>query len=95
MTPLKIQAASLVFLATTLRLVKGHGQVHSVITSSGPYQAADAYQAADPTSPLRKLNTYGPANFTDSEITCGVCRQSNAQLWRLKFFRCSRVEISR
>lgn len=74
MTPSKIQAASLVLLAAAVGLVSAHGQVHSVITSSGTYQAADAYAAVDPTSPLRKLNTYGPAaNFTGPDITCGVC----------------------
>ncbi|GJE96295.1 glycosyl hydrolase family 61 protein [Phanerochaete sordida] len=71
MTPLKLQAASLVLLAAALRAVHAHGQVHSVITNYGTYQAADAYQAVDPTSPLRKLNTYGPANFTTPDITCG------------------------
>nr|AAM22493.1 family 61 endoglucanase [Phanerodontia chrysosporium] len=71
MTPLKLQAASLVLLAASLRSVEGHGQVHSVITNYATYPAADAYQAVDPTSPLRKLNTYGPANFTSPENTCG------------------------
>lgn len=70
---MRIPAASLVLLASAAPLVLGHGQVHSVVTSSGTYQAADAYAAVDPTSPLRKLNTYGPAaDFTGPDITCGV-----------------------
>ena len=70
---MRIQAASLVLLAAAAPLVLGHGQVHSVTTSAGTYAAADAYAAVDPTSPLRKLNTYGPAaNFTGPDITCGV-----------------------
>ena len=60
------------FLVSVAPLVLGHGQVHSVTTNYGTYPAADAYAAVDPTSPLRKLNTYGPANFSDSTITCGV-----------------------
>ncbi|THG98883.1 hypothetical protein EW026_g3369 [Hermanssonia centrifuga] len=69
---MRIPAASLVLLASAAPLVLGHGQVHSVVTSSGTYQAADAYAAVDPTSPLRKLNTYGPAaDFTGPDITCG------------------------
>lgn len=72
-----IKVASLVLLAVVTPSVLGHGQVHSVIISSpsATFQAADAYAAADPASPLRKLNTYGPAaNFTGPDITCGVCR---------------------
>lgn len=73
---MKIQAAPLVVLASCAPLVFGHGQVHSVTTSYGTYAAADAYAAVDPTSPLRKLNTYGPAaNFTGPDITCGVRSQ--------------------
>ena len=55
-------------------VVLGHGQVRSFITSSKTYPAADAYaSAADPNSPIRKLNTYGPAApFTGADITCGV-----------------------
>lgn len=72
-TTMRIPAASLVFLVSTAPLVFGHGQVHSVVTNYGTYAAADAYAAVDPTSPLRKLNTYGPAaNFTGPDITCGV-----------------------
>ncbi len=79
---LNIKAASLVLLAAAAPVVLGHGQVHSVIIASpsATFPAADAYAAADPTSPLRKLNTYGPAaNFTGPDITCGVstrCRSS-------------------
>ncbi|KAJ3555081.1 hypothetical protein NM688_g2773 [Phlebia brevispora] len=69
---MKISAAPLVLLASSVPFVLGHGQVHSVTTSYGTYAAADAYAAVDPTSPLRKLNTYGPAaNFTGPDITCG------------------------
>ncbi|KAI0826292.1 glycosyl hydrolase family 61-domain-containing protein [Irpex lacteus] len=71
---LNIKAASLVLLAAAAPVVLGHGQVHSVIIASpsATFPAADAYAAADPTSPLRKLNTYGPAaNFTGPDITCG------------------------
>lgn len=74
---LNIKAASLVLLAAAIPLVLGHGQVHSVIIASpaATYQAADAYAAVLPTSPLRKLNTYGPAaDFTGPDITCGVSR---------------------
>lgn len=52
----------------------GHGQVRYFITSTTTYPAADGYAtSADPTSPVRKLDTYGPAvPFTGSAITCGV-----------------------
>lgn len=55
-------------------VVLGHGQVRSFITSEKTYPAADAYaSASDPNSPIRKLNTYGPAApFTGADITCGV-----------------------
>ncbi|KIM20926.1 carbohydrate-binding module family 1 protein [Serendipita vermifera MAFF 305830] len=51
----------------------GHGQVRSFITSTTTYPAADAYSSSpDPNSPIRKLDTYGPAEpFTGSAITCG------------------------
>lgn len=66
-------SASLAFVAS-LPVVLGHGQVHNFITAQKTYAAADAYAAADPSSPLRKLNTYGPAaDFTSPTITCGVC----------------------
>ncbi|KAI0682924.1 glycosyl hydrolase family 61-domain-containing protein [Cytidiella melzeri] len=71
---LNIKVASLVLLAAATPVVLGHGQVHSVIIASpaATFAAADAYLAVDPTSPLRKLNTYGPAaNFTGPDITCG------------------------
>ena len=70
---MRLSVAPLVVLATSLPLALRHGQVHSVITSSGTYKAADAYAAADPTSPLRKLNTYGfVEDFTGPDLTCGV-----------------------
>lgn len=52
----------------------GHGQVRWFITSTTTYPAADAYASSpDPNSPIRKLNTYGPAApFTGADITCGV-----------------------
>jgi lytic cellulose monooxygenase (C1-hydroxylating) len=52
----------------------GHGQVRWFITSTTTYPAADAYATSpDPNSPIRKLNTYGPAApFTGADITCGV-----------------------
>ncbi|KAG8998680.1 hypothetical protein FRB94_004664 [Tulasnella sp. JGI-2019a] len=54
-------------------LVAGHGQVHKIITATNTYIAADAYAAADPTSPIRKLNTYGPAaDMLGEDIVCGV-----------------------
>ena len=60
-------------LTTFLPPVLGHGQVHNFITPRKTYAAADAYAAADPNSPIRKLNTYGPAaDFTGVNITCGV-----------------------
>ncbi|KAG8820677.1 hypothetical protein FRC19_008677 [Serendipita sp. 401] len=53
--------------------VLGHGQVRYFITSTTTYPAADAYAASpDPSSPIRKLDTYGPAApFTGTAITCG------------------------
>ncbi|KIM20933.1 carbohydrate-binding module family 1 protein [Serendipita vermifera MAFF 305830] len=53
--------------------VLGHGQVRYFITSTTTYPAADAYASSpDPNSPIRKLDTYGPAApFTGSAITCG------------------------
>lgn len=88
-----IQVASLVLIATSLPTVLGHGQVHSVITSSGTYAAADAYAAVDPTSPLRKLNTYGPpSDFTGPDITCGVSLGiSHSVMQVLTGLRASRV----
>jgi cellulase len=51
----------------------GHGQVRNFIASSGVWSAADAYAAANMSSPIRKLDGYGPAaDFTNSSITCGV-----------------------
>jgi len=54
-------------------VVLGHGQVRSFITSTTTYPAADAYASSpDSSSPIRKLNTYGPAApFTGADITCG------------------------
>jgi cellulase len=53
--------------------VLGHGQVRNFIASSGVWSAADAYAAAKMSSPIRKLDGYGPAaDFTNSSITCGV-----------------------
>jgi len=52
--------------------VLAHGQLRQFITSSGVWTAADAYAAANASSPIRKLNTYGPpADFTTTDITCG------------------------
>ncbi|KIM20932.1 carbohydrate-binding module family 1 protein, partial [Serendipita vermifera MAFF 305830] len=53
--------------------ILGHGQVRHFITSTTTYRAADAYASLpDPNSPIRKLDTYGPAApFTDATITCG------------------------
>lgn len=60
-------------LAASIPSALGHGQVHNFITSKATYAAADAYAAVDPASPIRKLNTYGPAaDFTGVNITCGV-----------------------
>lgn len=55
-------------------LAAGHGQVHKIITHNpvATYVAADAYGAADPNSPIRKINEVGPATpFTGPNITCG------------------------
>jgi cellulase len=54
--------------------VLGHGQVHNFLTADGTvWPAADAYAAANLTSPFRHVNTYGPVpDFTTSDITCGV-----------------------
>ncbi|KAG6856681.1 hypothetical protein H0H87_001895 [Tephrocybe sp. NHM501043] len=60
-------------LCYTVPFVLAHGQVRNFIASSGTYAAADAYASALPDSPIRKLNTYGPAaDFTGANITCGV-----------------------
>lgn len=61
-----------VFNLYVLRVL-GHGQVHKIITATTTYIAADAYGAVDPTSPIRKLNTYGPASsMVGEDIVCGV-----------------------
>lgn len=70
---------------TLANTVFGHGQVRWFITSTTTYPAADAYASLpDPSSPIRKLNTYGFANpFTGADITCGVsswCNPSAASL---------------
>lgn len=50
-----------------------HGQLRNFIAASGTYAAADAYGAALPNSPIRKISEYGPAApFTGANITCGV-----------------------
>ena len=99
---MRLVSAYLALLAS-LPLVFGHGQVHNFITSQRTYAAADAYASADPTSPLRKLNTYGPAaDFTSPTITCGVCISSifgchptyyaypqNSGRWKYSSFRVS------
>ena len=76
---MKSYTALATVLASAAPLVLGHGQVHSVVTSYGTYPVADAYAAVNPASPMRKLNTYGPAaDFTGADITCGV---SIHKLW--------------
>ncbi|KAI0275209.1 glycosyl hydrolase family 61-domain-containing protein [Gloeopeniophorella convolvens] len=65
---------SLCVFLSALPAVQGHGQVHTVYTTSpaATWVAADAYANANASSPLRKLNTYGPvSDFTTPEITCG------------------------
>lgn len=63
---------SLAAFCSLLPSVLGHGQVRNFIASSGTYPAADAYASALPNSPIRKLNTYGPAaDFTSATIACG------------------------
>lgn len=66
------KAALVPILSASVAL--GHGQVRSFITSTTTYPAADAYASSpDANSPIRKLNTYGPAApFTGADITCGV-----------------------
>ncbi|KAH7102676.1 glycoside hydrolase [Auriculariales sp. MPI-PUGE-AT-0066] len=55
-----------------LPAVLAHGQVRSFTSSSGTWTSADAYTTANASSPIRKLNTYGPAaGFTGINITCG------------------------
>lgn len=64
-----------VALGVLASLVAGHGQVRKIITHNpvATYIAADAYAAADPNSPIRKISEYGPAApFTGTNITCGV-----------------------
>ncbi|KAI0073226.1 family 61 endoglucanase [Panus rudis PR-1116 ss-1] len=59
-------------IIASIPTVFGHGQVHNFITSTKTYAAPDAYSTPDPSSPFRKLNTYGPAaDFTGPNITCG------------------------
>jgi hypothetical protein len=71
--------STLAMFSTLLSLIlvapsaHGHGQVRNFIASSGVWSAADAYAAANMSSPIRKLDGYGPAaDFTNSSITCGV-----------------------
>ncbi|KAG8888981.1 hypothetical protein FRB98_006245 [Tulasnella sp. 332] len=69
-----MRTSTLTFAAFGLYVsrVFGHGQVHKIITATTTYIAADAYAAADPTSPIRKLNTYGPAaDMLGEDIVCG------------------------
>ncbi|KAH8806680.1 glycoside hydrolase [Flagelloscypha sp. PMI_526] len=55
-----------------LPTILAHGQVRYFYSSYGTWSAADAYAAANASSPIRKLNTYGPAaDFTNINITCG------------------------
>ncbi|KAG8909338.1 hypothetical protein FRC00_010320, partial [Tulasnella sp. 408] len=65
---------STVVLGVLASLAAGHGQVRKIITHNpvATYIAADAYAAADPNSPIRKISEYGPAApFTGTNITCG------------------------
>ncbi|KAG6916994.1 hypothetical protein DXG01_004339 [Tephrocybe rancida] len=63
---------SLSALCYAVPFVLAHGQVRNFIAASGTYPSADAYASALPNSPIRKLNTYGPAaDFTSVNITCG------------------------
>jgi cellulase len=65
--------STLLSLVLVAPAVLGHGQVRNFIASSGVWSAADAYAAANMSSPIRKLDGYGPAaDFTNSSITCGV-----------------------
>lgn len=63
------------FVAAILALapaVSAHGQMRYFTSSSGTYSQADAYAAADPASPIRKVSEYGPAApFNGANITCG------------------------
>lgn len=65
--------ASTLLASLAVPLVHAHGQVRWFITSTTTYPAADAYASSpNPNSPIRKLNTYGPAApFTGADITCG------------------------
>lgn len=71
---MKLSKSFTLLQAAVVTSVLGHGQVHWFITEDATYAAADAYaELPDPTSPLRKLNTYAPAApFTGPDITCGV-----------------------
>ncbi|KAI0050567.1 carbohydrate-binding module family 1 protein [Auriscalpium vulgare] len=71
-----MHAAVTVFLLALLAApsVLAHGQVHTFYTTSpaATWTAADAYASANSSSPLRKLNTYGPVpDFTTADVTCG------------------------
>jgi lytic cellulose monooxygenase (C1-hydroxylating) len=62
--------ASLVFVAPA---VIAHGQLRNFIASSGVWSAADAYGAANMSSPIRHVDQYGPVpDFTTIDIACGV-----------------------
>jgi hypothetical protein len=65
--------STLLALALATPSALAHGQVRNFIASSGVWAAADAYAAANSSSPIRKLNTYGPVpDFTTGDVTCGV-----------------------
>lgn len=78
---------TLLSLVLAVPAVLGHGQVRNFIASSGVWSAADAYAAANMSSPIRKLNTYGPVpDFTTSDVTCGVSEILTSGIAYLTFF---------
>ncbi|KAH7102653.1 glycosyl hydrolase family 61-domain-containing protein [Auriculariales sp. MPI-PUGE-AT-0066] len=60
------------FLTPLLPLALAHGQLRVFSSSHGSWTAADAYGPSNASSPIRKVDWYGPAtNFTSPNITCG------------------------
>jgi hypothetical protein len=79
-------ALSPIVALSILPSVLAHGQVRAFIASSGVWTAADAYGAANVSSPIRKLIGYGPATgMTSANITCGV----RVFLWEVMIYHMS------
>ncbi|KAG8924524.1 hypothetical protein FRC01_011382 [Tulasnella sp. 417] len=71
---MRLVISSTLFVSALASLAAAHGQVRKITTHNpvASYIAADAYAAANPSSPIRKISEYGPAApFTGANITCG------------------------